>query len=131
MPVRTRRWNDPAEPDDGLRLLVTRYRPRGLPKEEESWEEWRPDLGPSRELLARFKGKSTEGQRAISWAMYEKGYLREMRGQAPAIAELARRVADGETVTLLCASACTRESRCHRSLLKRLIEAAVEQLEPG
>ena len=27
----------------------------------------------------------------------------------------------GETITLLCSSACTRESRCHRSVLKQLI----------
>jgi hypothetical protein len=31
-------------------------------------------------------------------------------------------VGGGETITLLCSSACTRESRCHRSLLKELIE---------
>ena len=38
-------------------------------------------------------------------------------------AELAQRVQGGETITLLCSSACTRESRCHRSLLRELIEA--------
>ena len=32
MPIKTRRWDDPKEDDDGFRLLVTRYRPRGLPK---------------------------------------------------------------------------------------------------
>ena len=28
MPIRTRRWNDPPEPGEGLRILVCRYRPR-------------------------------------------------------------------------------------------------------
>jgi uncharacterized protein YeaO (DUF488 family) len=50
-------------------------------------------------------------------------YLREMRDQRDAIAELARRVQSGETITLLCSSSCERDSRCHRSLLKTLIEA--------
>jgi len=34
--VRTKRWNDPREPDDGFRLLVCRYRPRGLLKGDET-----------------------------------------------------------------------------------------------
>jgi hypothetical protein len=47
-----------------------------------------------------------------------------MREQKPLIDALARRVASGEQLTLLCSSACDRESRCHRSLLKELIETA-------
>ena len=35
---------------------------------------------------------------------------------------VAKRVAAGETITLLCSTACTDESHCHRSLLKQLIE---------
>ena len=52
MPIKTKRWNDPREPDDGYRILITRYRPRGLPKGQETWDAWIPGLGPSRELLA-------------------------------------------------------------------------------
>jgi uncharacterized protein YeaO (DUF488 family) len=43
------------------------------------------------------------------------------------IAELAKQVAGGETITLLCSSQCVRESRCHRSILKELIEAEIEK----
>jgi len=39
--------------------------------------------------------------------------------------DLAARVRQGETITLLCSSACVDESRCHRSLLRELIESAV------
>jgi uncharacterized protein YeaO (DUF488 family) len=46
-----------------------------------------------------------------------------MQSQRDAIRELAQRVTRGETITLMCSSACERESRCHRSLLKELIEA--------
>jgi hypothetical protein len=41
------------------------------------------------------------------------------------IEDLARRVAAGETITLLCSSACTDPKRCHRTLLEQLAEAAV------
>jgi uncharacterized protein YeaO (DUF488 family) len=120
MPIKTKRWDDPREADDGFRLLVTRYRPRGLPKADETWDAWQPNLGPSRELHAAVYGK--RGM-AIGWEDYRRRYLAEMRTQGPAIEELATRVAAGETITLLCSSQCVRESRCHRSLLRDLIEA--------
>jgi uncharacterized protein YeaO (DUF488 family) len=120
MPIKTKRWDDPREPDDGFRLLVCRYRPRGLPKGEETWDAWDADLGPSRALHAAAYGKSGA---PLNWPAYRSRYLLEMRQQREKIAELARRSNNGETLTLLCSSACTRESRCHRSLLKELIEA--------
>jgi hypothetical protein len=58
-------------------------------------------------------------------------YLREMKSQESMILELARRVAGGERITLLCSTACTREARCHRSLLRELIESAVSVAEGG
>jgi hypothetical protein len=45
-----------------------------------------------------------------------------MKGQRKAITTLAARVAKGETITLLCSSACTDPERCHGSLLKALVE---------
>ena len=122
MSIRTKRWGDLREPDDGFRLLVTRYRPRGLPKSEETWDAWQPNLGPSRELHAAAYG--TAGLK-FHWDDYRRRYLAEMRSQTAAIDELARRVAAGETITLLCASTCTREARCHRSILRELIERQV------
>lgn len=122
MPIRTRRWDDPNETGDGLRLLVTRYRPRGLPKATETWDQWMPNLGPSKSLHAAAYAKVGLG---ISWATYRASYLVEMRPQRAAIAELADRVAAGEAITLLCSSQCDRESRCHRSILKELIEAEI------
>jgi uncharacterized protein YeaO (DUF488 family) len=122
MPVRMRRWNDRRLPGDGLRLLICRYRPRGVRKTEETWDEWDPDLGPSRELHAEVYGKSKP---PISWAEYRRRYLAEIKGQRERIAELASRVRAGETITLLCSSACVDDDRCHRSLLRELIEDAV------
>lgn len=118
MPIKTKRWNDPAEPDDGFRLLICRYRPRALPKAKETWNAWWKELGPSKELHADFYGKHGP---PITLEEYVPRYLKEMEAQTERIAELARRVAAGETITLLCSSACVDPAHCHRTLLRQLI----------
>jgi uncharacterized protein YeaO (DUF488 family) len=121
MQIETRRWNDAAERAGCRRLLICRYRPRGVRKDAETWDEWLPQLGPSRELHAAFYGKNGP---PISWTEYRRRYLQEMemREQAERIAALAQRVAGGERIALLCSSACVDAQRCHRALLKELIE---------
>jgi uncharacterized protein YeaO (DUF488 family) len=62
----------------------------------------------------------------IPWPVYLRRYREEQRTNQDRIDALARRIAAGETITLLCSSsACERESRCHRSVLRELIEAAL------
>jgi uncharacterized protein YeaO (DUF488 family) len=122
VPVRSKRWNDPPAADDGFRVLVCRYRPRGVPAAREPWDQWWPELGPSRELHAAYWGKAGA---PISFEQYRPRYHAEMQQQVFRIRALADRAAAGETITLLCSSACTDPDRCHRSLLARLIEAAV------
>ena len=119
MPVRTRRWNDPGQPDDGFRLLVTRYRPRGVAKADETWDEWWPELGPSRQLHADFWGKTVT---TLGPGDYERRFLDEMQMQTFRLRALVSRHQAGETLTLLCSSACEDPTRCHRTILKRLIE---------
>jgi uncharacterized protein YeaO (DUF488 family) len=121
--IKTRRWNDPVEDDDGFRLLVTRFRPRGVRKDAESWDDWWPRLAPSPDLVAEFHGKNGP---PLPWPEYRVRYLDQMRGEGVAIRTLAWRVAGGETVTLLCSSACVDPERCHRSLLEELVDASVK-----
>ena len=123
VPIRTKRWNDPVEAADGFRLLVCRIRPRGVARRDETWAAWWPDLGPSRGLLDAFHGK---GGLPIPWDQYAARYHDEMRGsgQLWRIRDLGRRAAAGETITLLCSSACTDPARCHRTLLARLVQSA-------
>jgi uncharacterized protein YeaO (DUF488 family) len=121
--IKTKRWCDPIEKDDGFRLLICRYRPRALPKKDENWTLWRANLGPSRELHAAYYGKND--QTPLTWEEYERRYLEEMKEQAEEIDFLAEMVAGGKTLTLLCSSACEDASRCHRTLLKRLIEERI------
>jgi uncharacterized protein YeaO (DUF488 family) len=118
--IKTKRWCDPAEPDDGLRVLVARYRPRGVTRAEETWQGFLPQLGPSKALHAAYYGKTGD---AIGWDAYRERYLAEMKGQSLFIRGLAEHVRAGNRLTLLCSSACTDERHCHRTLLRGLIEA--------
>lgn len=125
MPLKTKRWNDPVETSDGFRLLVCRYRPRGVRKEDETWDAWQPDLGLSRELHAEYYGKSGP---PITWEKCRQRYRQEMKAQTERIHELAQRVSAGETITLLCSSACLDPSRCHRTVLQQLIENSAKKM---
>ena len=124
--LHTRRWNDPARPDDGTRILVTRYRPRGIRACDETWSEWWKELAPSVELHAAAYGK---GQPAIDRDVYARRYLEEIERDARAqyvLAGLVARIRGGEDVTLLCSSACRDETRCHRALLRGLIRQSLD-----
>jgi uncharacterized protein YeaO (DUF488 family) len=117
--IKTKRWCDPVESDDGLRVLVARFRPRGVSRADETWGGFLPQLGPSKALHAAYYGKQGA---PIGWDEYARRYLEEMRGQRLFIHGLAEHVRAGNTLTLLCSSACTDERLCHRSLLRGLIE---------
>ena len=128
MPIKTKRWDDKKESDDGFRLLICRYRPRALPKKKETWDLWWSHLGPSKELHAAFYGKNGP---PIGREEYRRRYLEEMKAQEESIALLAEKVAAGTTLTLLCSSACTDPSHCHRTLLRQLIEERLARDAPA
>lgn len=120
--VRTRRWNDPPLRGEGTRILVTVYRPRGVPKKDEPWDEWHPALGPSRELHAAAYGKDGD---PLEFALYRERFLAELSSSRGLwfLRGLRDRVAAGEDLVLLCSSACVDEARCHRTILQALLLA--------
>ncbi len=123
VPIKTKRWNAPRESDDGYRVLVCRYRPRGLPKAKETWDIWLRELGPSTDLFDSYFGK--KGKAPIPLSEYLQRYQVEMESQRETMAELAKRVQNGETVTLLCSKDCILPEACHRTTLAKLIESLV------
>jgi len=119
MAIKTKRWDEPKEPDDGFRLLVCRYRPRALLKSKETWDLWWSQLGPSKELHAAIYGKNGP---PMPWDEFRHRYVEEMNVQEESIDILAEKVAAGTALTLMCSSACVDPARCHRTLLRQLIE---------
>jgi uncharacterized protein YeaO (DUF488 family) len=126
--LRTKRWDDPVSADDGYRLLVCRYRPRGVKREREPWDAWCAALAPSVELHAERYGKTGA---VLPWPDYARRYLREMERQRFWIEGFAARVKAGEPITLLCSSACVDPAICHRTLLARLLVDAAFPPEPS
>lgn len=122
--IGSKRWNDPVSDEDGTRILVSRFRPRGVSKAKETWDEWHRELAPSEPLHAAYYGKLGV---EITFDQYRGRFLEEMRVQQGWIEQLARRVARGERLTLLCSSACTDPARCHRTLVIELVERALNQ----
>jgi len=116
MPISTKRVYDPGDPGDGFRLLAMRLWPRGIRKDHVS--DWEKELGPSRELLDAYRKES------VDWATFKKKYHAEMRGKKDLLRTWALRARD-EQITLLCS--CENPDRCHRTLLKALLEKLAKQ----
>lgn len=110
--VRLKRVYDPPSPEDGYRVLVTRYWARGIRRE--LVDEYDAKVAPSRELLREFKHEG------LAWGPYTKRYLQEMTSEC-ARCEIVRlaEIARTRTITLMCA--CEDEMHCHRRLLRNLI----------
>ncbi len=62
--------HSPIEPGDGLRILATRFRGRGLPADR--YDVWMANLGPSERLL-----KTVQAGK-ITWREFSKSYRGEL-----------------------------------------------------
>jgi uncharacterized protein YeaO (DUF488 family) len=128
--VRTRSVASPIDPKrDGLRILATRFRGRGLPAER--YDVWMPNLAPSEALLRAVQGGE------LSWAEFSRRYRAEMVEMGPIddrsptirnhgqkfTLRLLRALAAKGPVTLMCHCA-EDEAHCHRHLLAQLVAKA-------
>ena len=111
-PLTTKRVYDDPSPADGMRVLVMRFWPRGVPRS--GIHHWFRELGTSAELIKKWK------QEAIPWREFRRAYRRGLQDPAArqAITEIRKLLAKSP-VTLLCS--CPDETRCHRSLLRQEI----------
>ena len=126
--LKTKSVHSPIEAADGLRILATRFRGRGLPADR--YDVWMANLGPSETLLKPVHAGK------ITWREFSKRYREEMfaptasdavnatiknHGQKFTLRLLAK-LAARQDVTLLCH--CAEDAKeCHRFLLQRLIAA--------
>ena len=119
-------WTPITRKKDGLRLLVTRFRGRGMPTSR--YDVWIPSLGPSERLLRDFLGGK------ISWAAFGRIYRKELFMDGPIDARsrtiknhgqkftlrLIKELSRKGNVTLMCHCA-EDQQECHRHILKALI----------
>jgi uncharacterized protein YeaO (DUF488 family) len=126
--LRTKSVHSPIGPDDGLRLLVARFRGRGMPKDR--YDVWMANLGPSELLLRAYQ----RGE--VSWREYTRRYKSEIGAESSPFDErnqtiknlgqkftlrLIEHLSRQGNVTLLCH--CDEdETQCHRHLLKAMID---------
>lgn len=113
--IRTAHVNELPGPDQGLRVLVTRKWPRGIPKE--AVDLWLKELGGTPELLKEYKkGK-------ISAAGFQARYQAEISepGRSELVLDLQRRSMNGKDVVLLCDT--ETEEGSVRATLKTILEA--------
>jgi uncharacterized protein YeaO (DUF488 family) len=128
MAIRIVRLGSPRAPGEGLRLGTVRRPPRGVPKTEyasrDFYDVWLPDLAPSEELLKQALG--AEDDRA--WQAFVRRYRAEMK-QPPAARLLSLLAAFSRHAAFSVGCYCADEARCHRSILRALLEEHGAHLE--
>jgi uncharacterized protein YeaO (DUF488 family) len=87
------------------------YWPRGISKEK--IDSWRRELGTPKELIRDWKDGKVQRREYVS------RYKKSLEGKDELLEGLAEEARRG-TVTLLCS--CKDPNRCHRSILKQILE---------
>jgi uncharacterized protein YeaO (DUF488 family) len=126
--IRVVRLGTPRRPDEGVRLGTVRRPPRGVRKgdyaQRDYFDVWVPELAPSAPLVSWALSTPFTPAR---WATYARKYRREMA--QPAVQRLLALLAALSLQTNFSVGCyCEDESRCHRSLLKRLLRERGAQI---
>ena len=121
MPVRIVQLGSPRHVDEGLRVGTVRRPPRGVPKNEFAARDfsdvWLPDLAPSDDLVKL--GQSARSEK--DWMAFARKYRTEMkRPEAERLLTLLAALSLQTSLSVGCY--CADEMRCHRSVLRTLLE---------
>lgn len=115
MVIKTKSVFEPAKEEDGVRVLITRYYPRGVKKTH--FDYWLQELSPSRNLLFDYKEKR------ITWSQFENNLLAEIRENKDSLDAIYALHHQGKffgDVTLLCYE--KTGNPCHRHLIRDIID---------
>ena len=118
MTIKLKSLRQSRESFDGFRILITRFRPRYIKKENENWDAWYRELAPSRQLWHDYF-KSNK----IDWNQYRERFIEEIIDNPKSI-ELIHWLSKFENnnnnnITLICF--CENERKCHRSIVKEMV----------
>lgn len=129
MSIRIVRLGSPRVPQEGLRIGTVRRPPRGVPKREYAsrniYDVWFPNLAPSEALL-----KTAAPRDEKSWKTLRRRFLAEMK-QPAARRDLELLAALSHEVNFSIGCYCGDESRCHRSILRELLERLGADIAPA
>jgi uncharacterized protein YeaO (DUF488 family) len=121
MSIRVVRLGTERAPGEGLRIGTVHRPPRGVPKAEfsrQNWYDvWYPNLAPSAETMKL----GQEAETAAQWGAFARAYKREM-AEADASRSLDLLAALSHRSAMAVGCYCEDESRCHRSLLRGLLQ---------
>ncbi|OGA05583.1 MAG: hypothetical protein A2W68_09255 [Betaproteobacteria bacterium RIFCSPLOWO2_02_64_14] len=125
MSIRTYQIGSSRKRGDGLRIGAVRFLPRGVKKQDYArlhlFDVWLPVLAPSRALLRWAKGREWN---ARSIKTFFARYAREMEASTDSW-QVIRLVAQASLRTPISVGCyCADETRCHRSVLLKLIRKA-------
>ena len=127
MAIRIVRLGSPRERGEGLRVGTVRRPPRGVPKADyasrDFYDAWLPELAPSEPLVKQWLRAGDER----SWRAFARRYRAEMK-RPEAARLLALLAALSRRTDLSVGCYCADEARCHRSVLRALLEEAGAQL---
>jgi uncharacterized protein YeaO (DUF488 family) len=120
MSIRIVKLGSPRKPGEGLRLGTVRRPPRGVPKSDfakrDFYDVWLPLLSPSPELMK--EGQSAQDEKA--WSHFKKRFRTEMHaGEAEKVLDLLAALSHQTNLSLGCY--CEDENKCHRSVLRELL----------
>lgn len=123
MVIRVVRLGTARSAAEGLRIGTVRRPPRGVPKARfavDDWYDlWYPVLAPSPATVRLGQGASSEADRQ----RFRKVYRKEMAEPAAA-QSIALLAALSRQTDFAVGCYCEDEARCHRSVLRELLEAA-------
>lgn len=119
--VRIVRLGSPRARDEGLRIGTVRRPPRGVRKADlasrDFYDVWFPNLSPSEALLRQVTHPLDE----TGWRSFRRSFLAEMKlPQARRDLDLLAALSHRLDFSIGCY--CENEARCHRSLLRALLE---------
>ena len=121
MAVTIVRLGSPRAAGEGLRIGTVRRPPRGVPKARiaalDYYDVWLPALAPSEALVAAGRSAATDA----GWRSFVRRYRAEMSGKdAIRLLDLLAALSHSASFSVGCY--CEDEARCHRSVLRRLLE---------
>src|SRR5438094_9545899 len=94
--VKTKSIFQPPEYEDGIRILITRFYPRGV--ERTRFHEWALSLSPSSKLLSSYK----RGGR--NWVSFRRNFMAELRNNVESVEAILtlNEVGKKRDIPLLC-----------------------------